>query len=230
MNKILAVVAHPDDEVIGLGGTLLKHTRSGDEVAVLILGDGKSSRFKKYKKLGNQVQTLSLAETKAALRLLHVKKFWKESLPDNRFDRLEQIEIAKIISSYVSRWQSTIVYTHHYGDLNIDHRMTAEGVLIACRPIENSVVKSIYLFETLSSTEMSGYNPHRAFLPNMFVDISAELPTKLRAMSSYKSELHDFPHPRSLAAIEYNARLWGAKNNIDAAEAFFCVRDIKSTR
>ena len=89
MNKILAVVAHPDDEVIGPGGTLLKHVRKGDRVAVLILGDGKSSRFPKYKKTNTRAEALSRRETKSALQLLKVERFWKESLPDNRFDRLE---------------------------------------------------------------------------------------------------------------------------------------------
>ena len=138
------------------------------------------------------------------------------------------LDIAKKVSVYVRKIQPAIVYTHHPGDLNVDHQRTSEAVTIACRPIENNSVRTIYHFETLSSTEMAGYTTSRAFLPNIFVNIEAEIQKKLKAMSCYKSELHKFPHPRSLEAIEANAKVWGAKVNLKYAEAFFCLRQIKS--
>lgn len=227
MQKILAVVAHPDDEIIGVGGTLCKHARTGDKVHVLILGDGKSSRSGVYKKLAKNIKQKSFQETDKALSCLGVKSFYREALPDNRFDRIDMLDIAKKVSSYVNKIKPSIVYTHHPGDLNVDHQRTSEAVTIACRPIENNSVQTIYHFETLSSTEMTGYTINRVFLPNVFVNIGAEIQKKLEAMGCYKSELRQFPHPRSLEAIEANAKVWGAKVNLKYAEAFFCLRQIK---
>lgn len=226
-NKVLAIVAHPDDEIIGVGGTLSKHASEGDEVHVLILGDGKSSRNNTYKDLSDALKQKSLQETKKALSFIKIKLFYKETFPDNRFDSIDILDIAKKVSFYVNKIKPVIVYTHHYGDLNIDHQKTAEAVTIACRPIENNSVKAIYQFETLSSTEMPGYIPGRAFLPNVFINIESEINKKLKAMNCYKSELHQFPHPRSLEAIEANAKVWGSKVNLKYAEAFFCLREIK---
>ncbi len=225
MNKILAIVAHPDDEIIGVGGTLLKHKKNGDLVYVLILGDGKSSRNTKYE-LNTDVEKNSFSETTAALKILKVNKYFRLSLPDNRFDSIILLDLVKEIKKIVEEVKPDVVYTHHFGDLNIDHQKTSEAVTIVCRPIENKV-KAIYMFETLSSTEMAGFKLISAFLPNMFVDISKELVTKLNAMSKYKSELRNFPHPRSLETIEYNARVWGSKVNLKAAEAFYIFREIK---
>jgi LmbE family N-acetylglucosaminyl deacetylase len=225
--KILAIVAHPDDEIIGVGGTLGKHIGVGDEVHILILGDGKSSRNNTYTKLSKNLKEKSLNETRKALSCLGINSFFKENFPDNRFDSINILDIVKKVSFYVKKIQPTIVYTHHFGDLNIDHQRTAEAVTIACRPIENNSVQAIYQFETLSSTEMAGYVPNRAFLPNTFVNIETEMQSKLKAMNCYQSELCKFPHPRSLETIEANAKVWGSKVNLKYAEAFFCLRQIK---
>lgn len=223
-----AIVAHPDDEIIGLGGTLYKHTKQGDTVHVLILGDGKSSRKDQYKPLQQRTKDLSQEETRKALKTLNIRHFYKENLPDNRFDSLQLLEIVKTISKYMKKISPSIVYTHHYGDMNIDHQKCSEAVMICCRPIENNSVEEVRMFETLSSTEMAGFEAKNLFLPNLFVDIHEELQAKIDAMACYKSELHDFPHPRSLKAIEYNAHLWGAKNNLIAAEAFHIFRSVKT--
>ncbi|MFA6097445.1 MAG: PIG-L deacetylase family protein [Candidatus Paceibacterota bacterium] len=227
MQKILAIVAHPDDEIIGVGGTLCKHIAQADRVTVLILGDGKSSRDTRYKKIDEETKELSEKETRKALACIGIKSFIKESFPDNRFDSVNMLDIIKKISSCIKSIEPSIVYTHHFGDLNIDHQRTAEAVTIACRPIENNCVKAIYQFETLSSTESAGYFSGRAFLPNMFVDITDYIDKKICAMNSYKSELREFPHPRSLETIKANAMVWGSKINIHYAEAFFCLREIK---
>ncbi len=227
MKKILAVVAHPDDEIIGVGGTLCKHSSEGDEVYILILGDGKSSRQGVYKPLAKALLVKSSKETEKALACIGINSFKKLSFPDNRFDQVAILDLVKSISEHISKIKPDLVYTHHFGDLNIDHQRTSEAVTIACRPIENNSVKAIYHFETLSSTEMAGYIPGRAFLPNVFVNIEKEVKKKMEAMNCYQSELREFPHPRSLEAIEANAKLWGAKVNLRYAEAFYCLREIK---
>ncbi len=136
--------------------------------------------------------------------------------------------MVKIVSNYIKKTQPSIVYTHHFGDLNIDHQKTSEATIIACRPIENKFVEKLLMFETLSATEMAGYRLANLFMPNLFINIENELERKLKAMSCYKSELNDFPHPRSLKAIELNAKLWGTKNNMEAAEAFYIFREIRN--
>lgn len=224
MKKILAIVAHPDDEIIGVGGTLIKHAERGDEVHVLILGDGKTSRATSNQAQKKQIE-LSKKETKKALSVIGVRSYTRLDLPDNRFDSIPLLEIVKKVSKVVADLRPDIIFTHHYGDLNIDHRRTFEAAVTVCRPIEVAVEK-IILFETLSSTEMAGPAPKDAFLPNYFVDIHKELNKKLAAMSAYKSELRAFPHPRSLETIKNNALVWGSKVNRKAAEAFVLFRGI----
>lgn len=224
MEKVLSIVAHPDDEIIGAGGTLRKHINSGDAVEVLILGDGRSSRETNYTPLDDDIKKSSSLETEKAMAVLGIKKFYREFLPDNRFDSMTLLDIVKIVSKYIKEVNPTIIYTHHTGDLNIDHQMTAETVIIATRPIEYSTLKELRMFETLSSTEMSGSRFTHVFVPNLFVNIGPELADKLKAIQCYQSELKEFPHPRSLKAIEYNAYIWGAKNNQSAVEPFYIFR------
>lgn len=224
MNKILAIVAHPDDEIIGLGGTLRKHIKNGDEVEVLILGDGKTSRNKKYAPLDVNSKNQTLEETKKALNYLGISKYYNEYLPDNRFDSLLLLDIVKLISSYIQRINPTIIYTHHIGDLNIDHQLTSKSVIIATRPIQYRNLEELRLFETLSSTEMAVLRGTVPFMPNLFINIDNELDDKINALKFYKSELNEFPHPRSLKAVEYNARVWGAKSNQFAVEPFYIFR------
>lgn len=224
MEKVLVVVAHPDDELIGVGGTLRKHVKNGDEVHVLILGDGKTSRQNKYEAMNDSTKTLSMAETTKAMKVLGITNLYHEYLPDNRFDQLTLLDIVKLVAQYIEKVSPSLVYSHHSGDLNVDHQLTAEAVIIATRPIQNSSIKELRLFETLSSTEMAGSRFTHVFIPNLFVNIENELEDKLDALKCYESEMREFPHPRSLKAIEYNARVWGAKNNQMAIEPFYIFR------
>lgn len=226
MKKVLAIVAHPDDEIIGVGGTLCRHVDSGDQVRVIILGDGRSSRKKTYEKLSDTQVQASNSETENALRVLGISDFQKEFLPDNRFDSMDLLDLVKIISKCVSEFKPEIVYTHHFGDLNVDHRMCSKAVATACRPTENPSVCQVLMFETLSSTEMAGYTLKNAFLPNRFVDIEKQFNRKIEAMSKYSSELRNYPHPRSLESIKINAQIWGTKINLKAVEPFFVFREI----
>lgn len=219
MHKVLVFAAHPDDEIIGVGGTLYKHVKAGDTVDVVIVGGKTTSR--------DLQQDVSTDETKNALKILGINSYVNENIPDNRFDSINLLDIVKMVAKHVRNLTPDIVYTHHFGDLNVDHRILSEAVITACRPIENGCVEEIRMFETLSSTEMAGYETKSVFQPNMFIDISEELKLKLEALSCYKSEIRDYPHPRSLRAIEYNAYVWGVKNNLKAAEAFHLFRSVK---
>src|SRR3989344_3519958 len=146
-NNILVVAAHPDDEVLGAGGTILKHIKAGDKVSLLILGDGETSKAR-----GADIEKRE-RQAKEAAEMLGANELILEKLPDNKFDSLSLLEIVKIVESAVERLMPEVVYTHWERDLNVDHRLTCQAVLTACRPQPKSGVKKILAFETLSSTE-----------------------------------------------------------------------------
>ena len=224
---ILTVISHPDDEVLICGGTMGKHVQNGDDVHVLILGEGMTSRadnreagLKEY-----NLKTLNRA-TEEAMAVLGVQNLYTESLPDNRFDEVALLDIVKVVERILADVHPQIIYTHHSRDLNIDHGCTFQAVLTACRPQPGRAVREIYSGEIPSSTEWAEANSHRAFIPNMFVDISETVDLKLKAMACYKTELREWPHTRSLKAIEHLARWRGATVGVEAAEAFETVRRI----
>jgi LmbE family N-acetylglucosaminyl deacetylase len=225
---VLVVVAHPDDEVLGCGGTMAKHVQRGDDVHVFILGEGMTSRAE-TREAGLKESDLALlkAATEAALGILGVKFFSSEYLPDNRFDEVALLDIVKLVERRVADVHPHIIYTHHAGDLNIDHSLTFQAVMTACRPQPGRAVRAIYSFEQPSSTEWADPRPDRAFVPNTFADITETLDLKLEAMACYRTEIRDWPHPRSLKAIEHLARWRGATVGVEAAEAFALIRRIE---
>lgn len=218
--RVMAVVAHPDDEVIGPGGTLAKHAMAGDTVHVVILAEGTTSRA------GDSNHESSLRRsheaTRSAAELLKFSSSTRFDLADNRLDILPLLELAQRVEQEVAAVEPEVVFTHHPGDLNIDHELTARACTIACRP-HASGVKWLLSFSTLSATE-AGYASRPPFVPALYCDISSTLDVKLEAMRAYGAELRDFPHPRSLRAIEAQARLWGASGGSPAAEGFGVIR------
>ncbi|WP_049042185.1 PIG-L deacetylase family protein [Clostridium sporogenes] len=226
MKKILVIAAHPDDEILGVGGTILKHTKDGDECFALILGEGMTSRYN-TRELADSIKVERLHEdTYKASKIIGYKKVYMENLPDNRFDSVPLLDIIKIIEKHIENIKPDIIYTHFGGDLNIDHRITFEAVLTATRPIGDNYVKEIYSFETVSSTEWN-FNSRFNFKPNYFVDVTETLDEKHKAMECYKSELREFPHPRSNKNLKASALKWGSIISRDYAEAFEVVRIIK---
>lgn len=227
-NTVLVVAAHPDDEVLGAGGAILRHRLEGDQVAVLILGEGVTSRYNSRQEgleRGKDAIKKLREEMKAAHAVLGVDKTLALDLPDNRFDQVPLLDIVKTIEKFKNEVKPNIVYTHHHGDINIDHRQTFTAVVTACRPTVKESVDRILSFEVMSSTEWNAPYPDRSFIPNIFLEIDPHLDKKLEAMSCYKSELTDYPHPRSLESLRKNARYWALKTGLKAAEAFMLVRD-----
>jgi len=226
MNKVLVIVAHPDDEILGVGATVVKHVQKSDECLALILGEGMTSRYEK-RDLANSLKVEELhKDTFDAAKIIGYKDVYLENLPDNRFDSVDLLDIVKIVEKYIDKIKPDIIYTHHSGDLNIDHRKTYEAVLTATRPMDNNCVKKIYCFETVSSTEWN-FEYLNPFNPNCFVDVTETLDSKLKAMECYKSELRNFPHPRSIENLKANAKRWGSVVGREYVEAFQLVREIK---
>ncbi len=225
--SVLVVAAHPDDEVLGCGGSMARHRKRGDELSVLILADGVGSRF-------NQIADTSMLDVEArrqsakrANTILGVDDLTLLSYPDNRLDAVPLFDIVQEIEQVIARKKPTIVYTHHAGDVNIDHRVAHDAVIAACRPQPSHPVRQLLFFETPSSTEWRPPASRPIFAPNWFVDISDDLALKLEALAAYGHELRGFPHPRSLAAIEHLARWRGASVGLAAAEAFELGRLIR---
>jgi len=222
--KILVIAAHPDDETLGAGGTIAKHVANGDEVSVLILGEGIASRKQKKEDSRSEIDSLR-RDARRALAKLGVTDVIFHDFPDNRFDTLALLDIVKVVEKVVSEKKSEVVYTHHGRDLNIDHCITFNAVMTACRPFGSSV-KKILCFEVLSSTEWNAQTAATVFLPNLFVDVSDTLGKKVSALKEYKSELRAYPYPRSVEGAEILAKLRGLAIGSNAAEAFEIVREI----
>ena len=225
MKTILVIAAHPDDEVLGCGGTIARLTSEGNCVYTLILGEGVTSRDRKrdLAKRENEIAELK-KQAENANRILGVKKVYTFDFPDNRFDSVPLLDIIKTIEETKDGFKPDIVFTHHIGDLNIDHQITFKAVMTAFRPTIDESVKEIYSFEIPSSTEWNGPSSLTYFMPDYFVDVNKSLDIKINALKEYEMELRDFPHPRSLKAVELNAKQWGVKMGFEAAEAFKTIR------
>ena len=227
MNKILVIVAHPDDEILGVGATIKKHIENGDECYALILGEGVTSRYSNRELHDKNKVTELQSNIYKSASIIGFKEIYTENLKDNRFDSYDLLDIIKIVESYIDSIKPNIVYTHHYSDINIDHKITFEAVITSTRPIsKESIVNEIYCFETVSSTEWN-FKKDDYFKPNYFVNVSSTINSKLEAMKMYKDELRDYPHPRSLENLKYTARKWGSVIGCEYAEAFEVVRIIK---
>jgi LmbE family N-acetylglucosaminyl deacetylase len=221
--KILIIAAHPDDEVLGCGGTIAAQTSQGNSVQVMFLADGVSSRGGKA---STELQRRHHAAHTAA-ELLGIESVSFADFPDNQLDTVPLLRVVQRIEERITQYQPDTILTHHAGDVNIDHQRVHQAVITACRPQPGYPVKTLLFFEVPSSTEWQPPGSAAAFLPNWFIDISDTLERKLEALAAYSEELRDFPHPRSVEAVEALARWRGATVGVRAAEAFVLGRRIE---
>ncbi|GKV64852.1 MULTISPECIES: PIG-L deacetylase family protein [unclassified Sporosarcina] len=228
MKTILVIAAHPDDEVLGCGGTMAKHSLEGDRVYTAILAEGLTSRNKKRDRehYSNEFSILHKAAQKAN-DILGVLKLELLDFPDNRMDSVDRLDIIKVIEELINKVKPDIIYTHHIGDVNIDHRRIHEAVMTAVRPIPgNHCVEELLFFETASSTEWITAGTAPAFTPNWYVNIEKTLSLKLKALEAYETEMRNWPHARSIIALDHLAKWRGANIGVEAAEAFMLGRKI----
>ncbi len=226
MNQILVVAAHPDDEVLGCGGMILRHVSLGDSVDIAILGEGQTARTIPKRKKKRSLLSLH-HDARRVSRFLGVHKLHLVNLPDNRFDSVDFLTIVKQVELIKNQIHPDIVYTHHYGDLNIDHRITCQAVVTAFRPQPEEKRTHLFSFETVSSTEWNIPTTDAVFKPNYFVPLSEmEIKAKIQAFGFYRTEIRDYPHPRSSAAL-INLAAWRGNSIGKAfAEAFEVLRII----
>lgn len=224
--RILVVAAHPDDEVLGLGGTIAKYSRAGTEIALLIVTDGSSSQYRDNPDLP-EILAAKKQETARCANLLGISRVLYGNLPDMRLDVTPHVQINQVIESVIDSFQPTWVFTHFPGDVNADHQRVAHSTLVACRPTAGQCVKKLLFYSVPSATEWNAPSASNAFLPNVFMDITgpcADL--KYRAFACYETELRPYPHPRSVQYLQTADTAVGNRVGLSAAEAFMLVRSI----
>ena len=218
---LLVVAAHPDDEALGCAGTMAKMAREGHEVSVLFFTDGVGARDEDVARRLRQARREAAAK---ALELLGVARSTFLDWPDNRLDTAPVLELARAVEHEVARVKPRTILTHHYGDLNVDHRAAHEAVMTAVRPQAGTDPVDVLCFEVASSTEWRAPRTSAAFVPQVAVDISEHLERKVEALNCYADEMREWPHARSVEAVVHLARWRGASFGIAAAEAFSIAR------
>ena len=220
VKTVLVVAAHTDDEALGCAGTIIRHVEQGDAVHLLFMTDGTGARSDDHSQV---IERKEMAQR--AADIMGVSTLTQFSFPDNRMDTIALLDIVQSIEGKIEELQPECVYTHHTGDLNIDHQITHRAVITACRPQPGFCVKEIYCFEVPSSTEWNTPG-ESSFHPNHFVDINLVIEKKLDVINTYKKEMRHFPHSRSIKNIEIIARNRGASVGLPASEAFMTIRTI----
>ena len=224
VKKILIIAAHPDDEILGCGGTVARMVKEGCEAYTLILGEGITSRDEVRDRAKREGEISKLRkQIYKANEIIGVKDVFVYDFPDNRFDTVSLLDIVKVVEKVKKEIQPDIIFTHYEHDLNIDHQITYRAVITATRPMVYESVKTIYSFEVLSSTE---WKYPQGYSPNVFVDISDTLDLKIKAMTEYTSELCQYPHPRSVEGIKVKAQMRGMEVGCKFAEAFMLIRNL----
>jgi LmbE family N-acetylglucosaminyl deacetylase len=220
---VLVIVAHSDDESISMAGTIIKHIKSGDKVFVVSMTDGVGSRN------GANMAHIKQRKRSSGLASKILGFQWAEcyDFNDNAMDGYPLIDIVRAVQNAKIKYEPTLVYTHSGADLNVDHRVVAKAVLTAFRPQPNEKCKDLRLLEVASATDYGSPSITGSFTPNLFVNISKEWPSKLRALNAYSAEMRDYPHSRSIEGIENLAKMRGNQIGYDLAEAFEVVRKIE---
>jgi len=226
--SILVIAAHPDDEVLGCGASIAKWSNESEDVHILIMAEGITSREKERDRISNFKQLSLLEESvQQSRQILGAKSATLLNFPDNRMDSLNRLDVIKAIEKEVERVRPHTVVTHHSGDLNIDHRITHEAVVTACRPQPGHPVRRLLAFEIPSSTEWQLAGSNMQFFPNWFEDVGNVIDRKIEALMVYESEMREWPHARSLRNVENLAQWRGSSIGYKAAEAFMLIREVR---
>jgi LmbE family N-acetylglucosaminyl deacetylase len=221
MTRVLVLAAHPDDEVLGMGGTIGVHASRGDIVRVVCVTDGSSTQYPGDAAIREQ----KAAEAQRAAKILGAEQYFHLDLPDMRLDTVPHVEVNDVVEEHMRAFGPHVVYAPH-PDVNLDHRAVFDSVAVAVRPTPGQVARRLLTYAPTSSTEWSPAATNW-FVPNWFVDISSTLERKLEAFACFESETRDYPHPRSSRALRAHAELHGSTIGCEYAEPFVLVRSIE---
>lgn len=221
MSKVLVFAPHPDDEILGCGGTMIKHVEAGNEVYVCIVTKGCLPLFPPAD------TEVTRSEARSCHQHIGVKKTYFLDFPAVMIDKENRYEVNGKILDVVKEVNPDEVYIPHWGDMQRDHQIVADACMVALRPKYEPKVKRIYGYETMSETAWNAPNVQNEFIPNVFVDITHTLHKKIKALSYFKTQLSPFPDARSLESVEALAKYRGALMHVKAAEAFMLIREIK---
>lgn len=225
MNTVLVIAAHPDDEVLGMGGTIAKLVKNGCVVDVMIVTDGSSSQYRDSDHLA-EIIVAKKRETRNCADILGVRDIYYGELPDMKLDTIPHIRINQAIEDVIEKVQPDTVFTHFWGDVNCDHQNVYKSTLVAVRPVMGQVVKELYCYRVPSSTEWTPNKADTMFMPNYFVDIEPYAEQKYKAFACYSTELRDYPHPRSVQYLRESDKAAGLKVGLLAAEEFVLLRKL----
>lgn len=221
MNRVLVIAAHPDDEVLGMGGTIAVHVDRGDVLRVLVVTDGSSAQYP-----GDEAtRARKEEEARLAASELGIEDYVHLELPDMRLDTLAHVEVNNVVEEHVRDLSPQVVYTVQ-PDVNLDHRVLFDSVAVATRPMPGQPVRRLLTYAPASSTEWTPA-PVNWFVPNWFVDVTETLERKVAAFAHYETERREFPHPRSERAIRSAAAYHGASCGWEYAEPFVLVRGLE---
>ena len=223
--RILVIAAHPDDEVYGMGGTIAKLASQGHEVHVLIVTDGCTAQYAGRPDLQEIIEKKH-REAIEANTLLGVKQVHFGTFPDMKLDTVAHVEVNRLSEETVDQVRPDTVYTHFYGDVNLDHQMVYRSTLVAVRPVPGQCVKALYAYYVPSSTEWSPQLAHTVFLPNTMADITGFEAQKEQALLAYQTEARAYPHPRSAQYVRETDRARGLQWGMGSSEAFMLLRKI----
>jgi N-acetylglucosamine malate deacetylase 1 len=215
----LIIAAHPDDEVLGCGGFIANRAKL-EECYVLILTGGAEGRYT------DEMSSVLRKNAYDANHILGTKEVFFENLPNQKLETLPIIEVTQVVEKYIQKLKPNRIFTQHGGDINRDHQVVFEATMTATRPIVNQVVQEVYTYNTPSSTEWNFYEGEKVFIPNVYENIEMSINKKLEAMSIYKSECREYPHPRSLQSLKVHANYWGVTVGFEYAEPFKLMRKI----
>jgi LmbE family N-acetylglucosaminyl deacetylase len=221
MANVLIIAAHPDDELLGAGGTLVKHVDNGYDVYVVIMSEGASSRYDDKMKYKLKEAAYSAAN------VIGIQDVYFCDMPDQRMDGMPLLDVVKPLERFVEQVNPEIIYVHHPGDVNQDHQVVFNATMIATRPGSGNKIEQILCYETPSSTEWAAPFVDKVFTPNVFVNIKDSIERKIEAFKCYDSEVRKSPHPRSVEVLRNRAKVWGSKVGLEYAEAFELVRWIR---
>jgi LmbE family N-acetylglucosaminyl deacetylase len=222
IDTVAVIMAHPDDEVLGCGGSLARLARSGASVHIFILATGLTARGQ----ADNEAILALKNQARAATARLGASTINFADLPDNAMDSLPLLEIVKKVEAFLAKIKPDLIFTHHSGDINIDHDLTQRAVMTATRALPGSSPVEVFACEVLSSTEFGPAN--KRLQPHLYMRLAEEdVKAAIDALFCYEEEIRDWPHPRSVRALEHQLRLRGAECGADYAEVFEVLRSIR---